>query len=121
MIGVEERDRVGFASRKEVSVAVDRDRDGGVSHELADFVDRDSGVEHLRDRCVAALLEPDRPDPLCRGCCVQEVFSLARSGPCFTGTLGDGVALERLARCAPKDEVGAFAPGVFDVFREESL
>ncbi len=42
-----ELDGVDFASWQYVPVAVDRDRDRGVSHELADFVDRDPGIEHL--------------------------------------------------------------------------
>ena len=89
VVGVEERDGVGFASGEEVSVAVDRDGDRGVAHKLADFVDRDPGVEHLRDGGVATLLQPDRADPLSWQAGFLAVFSFASGGPRLADTLVD--------------------------------
>jgi len=107
VVGIQERDGVGFASGKEVSVAVDCDRDRGVPDELADFVDRDPSVEHLRNRGVATVLQPDRTYPLRCGRGVLVVFSLARSRPRLTGAFVDGAALERLGWRVSEDEVGA--------------
>ncbi len=53
---VEERCGFFLAAGQEVAVAVDRDGDRAVADELADLVDADACVEHVRDGGVPALV-----------------------------------------------------------------
>src|SRR6202020_3067450 len=78
-----------------------------MADELADLVERDASVEHLRHGRVAALLEFD--------------WLLTTGDPGRTGAQVDRRAAERPGRGSSEDQIAAPATGALEVLRQENL
>src|SRR5215217_6446378 len=95
-VAVQRRGRLELIPRKQMPIAVERERDGGMAHVCAQRLDVDASRDHQRGEGVATLVKGDRlkPGPL----------------PGDPGTLCDRRGIERPLAGGGKGEALAPAP-----------